>query len=124
MGITPLSQRFGNSTSSLMRENPWLLSLPSKVRESAVTSKTCGACRFIHKNVGQGFRLPRLRVQGGPRRIRREKNSVSLEPKFSFNYGSDIIYLADGGRALKLSSALPLYRFRILDACGHYSASK
>ena len=36
MGITPLYQRFGSSTSSLVRENPWLLSLPSKVRESAV----------------------------------------------------------------------------------------
>jgi len=37
MSIMPLYQRFGYSTSSLVRENPWLLSLPSKVRESAVT---------------------------------------------------------------------------------------
>ena len=33
MAITPLSQRFSNSTSSLVRKNPWLLSLPSRVRE-------------------------------------------------------------------------------------------
>ena len=36
MAITPRSRRFCNSTSTLVRENPWLLSLPSKVRESGV----------------------------------------------------------------------------------------
>ena len=44
------------------------------------TSKTCGACGFIHKNLGRRkvFALPKVRVPGEPRCIRREKHHTPL----------------------------------------------